>query len=220
MPIHKLMVKTHRDTGLKYLCYTRRKNHDEYLGSGTVWRRHLKKHGTNITTELIFQSEDIEEFKRVAIAKSKEFNVVESREWANLKIEEGAGGDTASGKMWITNGQIDKYILKTEPVPEGWNMGRTKCVFNDHAKQKEFSDRAPRNPHTEESKLKMRESALKTSKERSERFKGDKNPTKNPEVRQKISQFALSESAKRSERMKRVKPWLKRTYGNNSCKQD
>ena len=220
MPIHKLMIKTHRDTGLKYLCYTRRKDHDEYLGSGIAWLRHLKKYGANIITEVIFQSKDVEEFKRVAISKSKEFNVVESKEWANLKHEEGDGGDTVSNKMWITNGQIDKYILKTDLIPDGWRKGRTRCIFHDVDKQVEFSKRV----NFEARGLAIKKAWDDGKMDHRDHSKcgtsGEDNPSKRPEVREKIRQSALSESVERSERMKRVKPWLKRIYGNNPCKQD
>jgi len=129
---HKLMIKTHLKTNLKYLCYTTRNGieFDNYKGSGTEWKKHLKQFGENIKTEIIFQSEDYEEFKQIALQKSIEFDIVDSEKWANLRIESGTGGDTVSGKMWITNEKEDKYILKTEVIPEGWRKGRSNCVFN------------------------------------------------------------------------------------------
>lgn len=140
---HKLMIKTHVETGLKYLCYTQSegKTYSKYKGSGKLWIRHLKKYGENITTELIFESDSYDEFKAVAIQKSHEFNVVEDSSWANLRIEEGDGGDTVSNKRWITNGQVDKYILKDLDIPEGWRAGRSRCVFNDPNAQREFQER-------------------------------------------------------------------------------
>mgnify|MGYP000043347522 CR=1 FL=1 len=50
----------------------------------------------------------------------------------------GTGGVTTLGKMWITDGVSDKYINKSESIPEGWGRGRSKCVFNDSQKQSEF----------------------------------------------------------------------------------
>ena len=141
--MHKLMIKTHDITGLKYLCYTRSEGstYNSYKGSGSRWKKHLKKHGDQITTELIYETYNHEMFKKVAIQRSIELNIVDSEEWANLKLEEGDGGDTVSNKRWITNGIEDKYILKDKDIPEGWKAGRSKCVFNDSKKQKEFSSR-------------------------------------------------------------------------------
>lgn len=126
------MIKTHLKTNLKYLCYTTKRGteFDNYKGSGTIWKKYLKEFGEEIKTETIFESENYEEFKQIAIQKSIEFDIVDSEKWANLRIESGTGGDTVSNKIWITNGTEDKYILKTENIPEGWKKGRTNCVFN------------------------------------------------------------------------------------------
>ncbi len=141
--IHKLLIKTH-ETGLKYLCYTRKADHEKYLGSGLRWENHLKIYGKNFTTELIFQSSIFEEFKEVAIKKSIEFDIVNSDEWANLRIEQGDGGDTVSSKRWINNGIKETYWPKDELIPEGWTKGRFGSVFNDSEKQKEFNSRVDR----------------------------------------------------------------------------
>jgi hypothetical protein len=87
-----LYKKTHNVTGLKYLGKTH-KDPFSYSGSGTYWLRHLKHHGNDVKTEIIFQTKCLEEFKLHAIAYSLEHNIVESSEWANLIIETGSGGD-------------------------------------------------------------------------------------------------------------------------------
>lgn len=140
---HKLMIKTHKVSKLKYLCYTRSigKSYDNYKGSGTYWKSHLRKHGNDIVTELIYETHDKEIFKKVAIEKSLQYDIVNSKKWANLKIEEGDGGDTVSNKRWITNGKTDKYILKSDKLISGWKYGRTNCVFNNKKLQKELNSR-------------------------------------------------------------------------------
>jgi len=137
--MHKLMIKTHNITGLKYLCYTQRENHCAYKGSGKLWRLHIKKHGYDVTTELVFQSELYDEFVKVAKEHSAKYDVVNNDSWANMRIEDGTGGDTVSNKCWITDGLVDAYHLKTESIPTGWRKGRSKCIFNDAQKQSEFS---------------------------------------------------------------------------------
>lgn len=139
------MVKTHNETGLKYLCMTRKKDYINYSGSGKIWVPHLEKHGYNYSTELLFETKDKEEFRRVALEYSNNFNVVESTCWANLRDEQGDGGDTVSNKMWITNEVEEKYILKTNLIPFGWRRGRnSKCAFRNKDIQKDLNKRTDR----------------------------------------------------------------------------
>lgn len=147
--VHNLMIKTHIPTGLKYLCYSIQSGASlkKYRGSGIRWKNTLKKYKaklTDIDTNYVLVTEDYELLKETAIKLSIEFNVVESDEWANLKIECGDGGSTSTGKKWVTNGLEDLYIMKTDLVPDGYRYGRSKCIFNDKEKQKEFSSRADR----------------------------------------------------------------------------
>ena len=83
-----LYVKTHNQTGLKYFGKTTRKDPFKYKGSGIRWRRHLAKHGNDVNTNIIASFEDHECAKEFAIKFSLDNNIVESSEWANLKIEE------------------------------------------------------------------------------------------------------------------------------------
>lgn len=85
----KLMIKTHSVTGLKYLCITRREKWEEYTGSGTYWKKHLKKHGKCFTTELLFQSEDYSEFVEQCVMYSEMFDVANNSEFANVIPESG-----------------------------------------------------------------------------------------------------------------------------------
>lgn len=205
------MIKTHRVTGLKYLCYTRKtgKDFDKYLGSGLKWKQHLLEHGEHVDTEVIFSTEDLDEFKRVALEKSSEFDVVNSDQWANMKPEEGDGGDTVSNKMWITDGTVDRYILKTDSIPDGWRKGRgSKCVFNNRAKQKEFNSRV--DARARGVKIKEAWDSGRVVRDHSKcGRKGVDNPACRPEVRKKISDSAKARSKALSERIKLVKPWLK-----------
>ena len=59
--IYYLYVKTHNQTGLKYLGQTQRDPY-KYKGSGLYWKSHLKEHGNNIKTELIAAFDNIEDF--------------------------------------------------------------------------------------------------------------------------------------------------------------
>ena len=185
--MHKLMIKIHNVTGLKYLCYTKKSgsSYDEYLGSGKLWKEHLKQYGKDIKTELIYETDDYENFVNYSLNYSIENDIVNSKDWANLKFETGDGGNTVSNKRWITNGKIDIYINENVNVPDGWKYGRSNCVFKDSRKQKEFNKLADPN----KKRISM-QNAWKNGKFKdriSRDISGDKNPTKNEEVRKKLS---------------------------------
>lgn len=109
-PIY-LLVKTHIKTGLKYLCQTTRKDFDKYQGSGKYWKRHLKKHGPEHTTEVIKECNSREEIIKWGNYYSDLWKVVESKEWANLKPEEGNGNTSDWTKsLWRRPGFKEKHI--------------------------------------------------------------------------------------------------------------
>jgi hypothetical protein len=88
----KLYIKTHNKTGLKYLGKTVAKDPHAYPGSGKYWKRHLKKHGHDFTTQILLITHDKNDLIETALFFSDIFNVVLSPDWANLKKEEGDGG--------------------------------------------------------------------------------------------------------------------------------
>ena len=86
-----LYIKTHNKTNLKYLGKTEQ-DPLVYKGSGVYWTNHLRKHGNDVTTEVIFESESKEKIKEMGLYYSDKFDVVKSNEWANLIEENGCGG--------------------------------------------------------------------------------------------------------------------------------
>jgi len=165
-----LYLKTHNKTGLKYLGKTVTDPYT-YLGSGKRWRRHLAKHGNDITTKVLLETEDTQELSSVGLYYSTLWNIVEDDGFANMRPETGDGGDTsdceaykegikmrdtsgAKNSMygrsaiveqnirWYNNGTDNLYVpAGTEP--RGYNPGR----IIDYKK-----------PHTAETKKKYRES--------------------------------------------------------------
>lgn len=97
----RLYIKKHTKTGLKYFGKTT-KDPFKYMGSGLHWTRHIKKHGKeHIITEWISEPfTDKDSITEFATFMSEELNVVESNEWANMKIENGldGGNDKGHGK--------------------------------------------------------------------------------------------------------------------------
>ena len=98
---HYLMLKTHCKTSLKYLCKKSTNKLEEcysYLGSLKYWKKHLKKHGKDIITEILEVCNTKEELTEKGIYWSKKLNVVKSEEYANLVEERGDGGPTMLGR--------------------------------------------------------------------------------------------------------------------------
>lgn len=117
-----LYIKTHNVTNLKYFGKTVQ-NPFTYTGSGTYWVRHLKSHGNDVSTEIVGFFTDKTECKLAAIKFSIENNIVESKEWANLKIEELDGGDTSQTENY------KKYVLAMPAIKKKckwWNNGITQ----------------------------------------------------------------------------------------------
>lgn len=93
--MYYLYLKTHNETGLKYLGQTSQ-DPLKYRGSGNRWINHIKKHGNNVNTQVILQTNDVDDLRDTGLFFSKLWNIVESNDFANLIIESGIG--TPSGK--------------------------------------------------------------------------------------------------------------------------
>ena len=131
--MYKLMIKKHNKTGLKYLCVTSKDDHELYRGSGYYWKRHLRTHGNNISTQILFETSSLEELKNEGIKYSAIYDVVESDEWANLIPETGYNKDKQrSGWFGWYNNLTEEEIKKrnkniSEKVKERYeSMGFAK----------------------------------------------------------------------------------------------
>jgi len=91
-----LYHKRHKITGLNYFGKSKYEP-IKYNGSGVRWTAHLKKHGDDVETVQIWKFEDEQERSTFAIQFSIDNDIVESKLWANLCIEDGLmGGDKFS----------------------------------------------------------------------------------------------------------------------------
>ena len=168
-----LYVKTHNKTGLKYLGKTVYDDVDSYQGSGKIWKRHIKKHGYNVTTEIIFVTDSKDEIKEKGIYYSNLWNIVESDDWANLKPEEGDGG-----KIVLTDEIIAKrkqFMLTNNPFKGKKHSEETKQKIRDKRKlqvmpikteeqRKQMSERMKGHDVSDETKKKISEKTLGKSK--------------------------------------------------------
>jgi hypothetical protein len=175
-----LYLKTHNLTGLKYLGKTESEDPYAYRGSGKHWSRHLKKHGNDVTTEVLFQTEDKEEFKKVALDYSYKWNIVESKDFANMTPEEGQGGNTNEGKKFSEetkrkqsearkgkkhSEETKRKMREAKSVEKNPNYGKT---HSEETKRKQ-SDAKKGKKRTEESKRKQSEA-------RKGKYMGEKSP--------------------------------------------
>jgi len=140
MKTYYLYIKT-SPLGLKYLGKTT-KDPYKYMGSGKLWLRHIKKHSlsyNDIKTEIIFSTTDLEDLKIKGIRISEELDIVKSIEWANLRIENGDGGDTSkfidfSAPIFHKKGRADHLN------GIGLNEEERKKIFNDRSKLINYKD--------------------------------------------------------------------------------
>ena len=103
-----LYIATHNITGKKYFgktvkWFTQEDLQKNYHGSGVYWSKHKKKHGNKDVTMEIYQicslnESDDDYVKPIALKFSEENDIVESKEWANLKDENGLDGGTEGDK--------------------------------------------------------------------------------------------------------------------------
>jgi hypothetical protein len=112
-----LYVKQHNLTGLKYLGKTTNSDPHAYPGSGIRWRKHLNKHGYNYTTTVLRECQDTEELKFWGRYYSELWDVAESDAWANLKTEEGQGGELSEESRALIS-RKKKGIPKTSEHKE------------------------------------------------------------------------------------------------------
>ena len=110
-----LYKKTHNKTGLNYLGKTTQ-DPFTYKGSGKRWGNHINKHGYDVTTEILRECQTNEEVKEWGLYYSALWNVVESRDWANLKEEYGDGGGIrgeGNGMFGKTHSDEVKQLLSS-----------------------------------------------------------------------------------------------------------
>ena len=133
-----LYVKTHNKTGLKYLGKTEN-DPFKYKGSGKYWKKHLKIHGNDVKTEVIKECATMEEVLEWGVYFSKLWNVVESKEWANL-IEENGAGFTSERAKKLAKEKLENgshIFLTNNPNIERVNNGTH--VWLDSEWQKKYS---------------------------------------------------------------------------------
>jgi hypothetical protein len=94
-----LYIKQHSVTKKKYFGKTTRDPYT-YNGSGKVWTRHIKKHGKeHIVTLWVSELYHDTSIVEVALQFSADNDIVNSKEWANLILENGLDGGSVKGRV-------------------------------------------------------------------------------------------------------------------------
>jgi hypothetical protein len=110
-----LLVMTHNVTGKKYFCKTTLlKRINWYKGSGIHWKRHLTKHGADISVGLLGFYLEKDRCVNAALEFSKANNIVESDEWLNHIVEDGLTG-WPCGEANYAFGKVNQYKGKKRP---------------------------------------------------------------------------------------------------------
>jgi hypothetical protein len=114
---------------LKYFGKTTKNNPQKYMGSGKYWKRHIHKHGNDVSTEIIGTFNDILECKQFALDFSIKNNIVDSELWANLQEENGTDG-APSGHIGhkFTNEQKEKISKMTTQMWENESFREEMCI--------------------------------------------------------------------------------------------
>jgi hypothetical protein len=94
-----LYVKRHSVTGRCYFGKTVTLYPEKYLGSGTHWKSHIKKHGREFVETLWFcLFTEKEEVRKFALSFSEQQDIAKSKIWLNIKAEDGLDGGAYPGQ--------------------------------------------------------------------------------------------------------------------------
>ena len=134
--MNTLYIKTHNITGLKYFGQTSSVCVEKYRGSGTYWSNHIKKHGYDVTTEIFMQfNEKCSEMTDVAIKFSEDNDIVNSDEWANLKVEDGLDGNPKGTKLNVPP-KTAEHLHKISEALTGREAPNKGVPMSEEQKQK------------------------------------------------------------------------------------
>lgn len=169
-----LYIKQHTVTGLKYFGKTE-KNPFKYHGSGSYWSKHVKKHGKHfIKTVEVWGFDNIEACTEFALNFSKENDIVQSTQWANLQEENGIDG-AVTGEHHHMRHMTNPMLGKTHSKETRQKISEARKIlhasFSDEQKEQHRKQtiRASSFRHTPEKDAEH-------SRKMKGRMAGEKNP--------------------------------------------
>ena len=124
-----LYLKTHKISGLKYFGQTSSDPY-KYIGSGHIWKKHLKKYGKeDIHTEIIAECKSQEEVRELGLYYSELWNIVESKEFANLREESGQGAVPGSTVSQSTREKISETLKRNGNAGHSGLKGKNNPMY-------------------------------------------------------------------------------------------
>jgi hypothetical protein len=184
-----LYIKTHNVTGLKYFGKTTGDPY-RYYGSGRYWISHLKKHGYNVSTDVIGLFYNKEECVKKALEFSEKNKIVESKEWANLIVENGLdGGFTGHRKYKPMSEETKRKMSIARKGRTPWNKGLKGIAHLNPGNRK------PTRKETKEKIRKARARQIFTQETREKMSKARKGKPR-PEAREWLVGRKMSEETK------------------------
>lgn len=121
---------------MQYLGKTVSKNPYTYPGSGVYWTRHLEMHGNDVETEILRECLSEEELKEWGIYYSKLWNVVESKQWANLIEEAGPGGMWSQELKQKLSETKKQELAKLTPEEKIARMKKSCCAPDSYTPER------------------------------------------------------------------------------------
>jgi hypothetical protein len=186
--------------GLKYIGKTTH-NPYEYMGSGIVWKNHIKKYklkSSDIKTTILFESGDKDIFRKEAIKYSKIYNIVKSNEFANLTEEQGQGGVTFTKEthpnhpaFTFKNRMNDYWSNQINRDNQSYKMKTNNPSYQSDVKEKLSKVHTGKKHTIEHNKKKGRSGELNVSKRDDVKLKISiklKGHTMSEETKKKISE--------------------------------
>jgi transposase len=192
-----LYVKTHNKTGLKYLGQTSSKDPHKYSGSGVYWKLHLEKHGYDYTTEILKECKSKEEIRNLGTYYSNLWNILESDEWANLKIEQGDGGRQSE--------EVRRRIGEAGKGRTPWNKG--KQIWSEEERKligERNKLRGPQSAETIAKRVSKTTGKVRTEEQRKRSSDAQKGRKLTPEHIEKLKQ-----ARRKGFEEGRIVPWNK-----------
>ncbi len=170
-----LYTKEHTITNMKYFGKTMLNSFDLrpelYHGSGKYWLRHIRKHDRQyVITTNVWSFEDQASATEFALKFSKENDIVESKEWANLKDEDAVnGGWDAVNASYFNNNSHPRLGTKhsdhTKQLMRAAKLGKKQSL--EHIKKR--VDKNTGQKRTEKQKAYYKSIRVYTESEREKR---------------------------------------------------
>ena len=93
--------------------------------------RHIKIHGNDVTTKILGYYNTLEKLQEAAIKFSKDNDIVDSKEWANMRLEDGlTGGNTSNNFTELSKKKISNRHAGTNNPQSKLNIDQVLEIYH------------------------------------------------------------------------------------------